>query len=961
MGILTYLVYPLKSITKNRMRSLFAVIGILLAISFVSGSFIAIDSSTSSLVKSALDNIPVDFTGQYNGYQSNLTIVQNTITALKGVEDIVDASTVIRSDGWYASKPNSSDPFDEYYHWGWGSIGFLLPNSTRLLQSYGVNGTMPEQGTVAISNYTAEDLGIGVGDEINVSARFSVMDYIVNIVNGTYVNGTYVNYDVYINLTFEVSQIWSEDPHGTDQGGSSVSVAGLYDAVILDYRDAGWIMKMTTDIQNVTNRPYTNQEYYVWIDRDKVVTAGDIAGSIVRLDRISERLGFAGNMRGITYFHSEISSMLWSLDAQMSSYKLMFFALSMPVMLLGTYLSVVGIDLATSERRREIGILKARGGTKRQVLGEMVVESLLLGALAGLLGLLGGILMSRTLIDVLPSAMGAPVGTVDLGEFSVTEGTLVAAMVLGILLMLASSRRPIKRLVATEIAEALHFFSPAEARKDYRPTMDIAALALSALCVFSVIAMSQGWFDYGSGSFIIQIVFILVIFAGIVVTPLLPLLLTVSVTRLLTRGPRRIYTRLARIIKPWTKNVHYLVEKNIERNPKRSSLMCMIIALAVGFGLFVSVTMESTLEYQMSQVRYQVGADINAMAYTVSPEETYIHELDGVGTIEGVESVCRYYSLQSTLGSWPYSYYGSGISVMNTTDYAKVVHPADFWFVDSNARKLEELKVNETALIDDYYAGYTGLRVGNTLQVTVSFQRANLSTLEVDLALEIIGVVNGLPGIQGGSLYIDRSTLGYISEELMANSSEASVGLLIDLADGANHTAIAAQVEDAMMAAGLSMSQLSDLAEMLDMVRRSPAYGSLTQFFNAEYAFSMAIMTVGVMLIVFITVSERRQEIACIMARGASSSQMGKILMGESMTLMTIGLVIGTSVGLFTAYLFNEMTSTMSHQIGHSLVLTIVSVSILVIAIISMLLASFLTTVRAGKIRLAEMLRIRGG
>lgn len=51
----------------------------------------------------------------------------------------------------------------------------------------------------------------------------------------------------------------------------------------------------------------------------------------------------------------------------------------------------------------------------------------------------------------------------------------------------------------------------------------------------------------------------------------------------------------------------------------------------------------------------------------------------------------------------------------------------------------------------------------------------------------------------------------------------------------------------------------------------------------------------------------------------------------------------------------------MSYQVGHPLVITFVSAAILVVAIASMLVASFLTTVRAGKIRLAEILRIRGG
>jgi len=83
--------------------------------------------------------------------------------------------------------------------------------------------------------------------------------------------------------------------------------------------------------------------------------------------------------------------------------------------------------------------------------------------------------------------------------------------------------------------------------------------------------------------------------------------------------------------------------------------------------------------------------------------------------------------------------------------------------------------------------------------------------------------------------------------------------------------------------------------------------------------------------------------------------------MGESISLMALGVVIGTSVGLLTAYLFNLLTANLSGALGHYLVFTWVSFILIFISIISLFFASLLATARAGKIRLAEILRIRGG
>jgi ABC-type antimicrobial peptide transport system permease subunit len=142
--------------------------------------------------------------------------------------------------------------------------------------------------------------------------------------------------------------------------------------------------------------------------------------------------------------------------------------------------------------------------------------------------------------------------------------------------------------------------------------------------------------------------------------------------------------------------------------------------------------------------------------------------------------------------------------------------------------------------------------------------------------------------------------------------------------------------------------------DMLDEMGDSPEFGPLRDFLYMEYALSFVIMTVGVGLIIFVTVWDRERELACIMARGASSSQMRKILMGESFTLMVIGLLVGTIVGVLTAAMFYE-------GVGYAMVVSKVTLLILLSSIVAFVLATLLATFRAGKIRLAEVLRVRGG
>jgi ABC-type antimicrobial peptide transport system permease subunit len=188
-----------------------------------------------------------------------------------------------------------------------------------------------------------------------------------------------------------------------------------------------------------------------------------------------------------------------------------------------------------------------------------------------------------------------------------------------------------------------------------------------------------------------------------------------------------------------------------------------------------------------------------------------------------------------------------------------------------------------------------------------------------------------------------------------------SVGAFIDISGDADAKAVANSATSMFGEAGLTANAYI-MEDEIAALERDPAFGALADFLYLEYAMSIVIMSVGVGLIIFVAVTDREQELACIMARGSSGSQMRKILMGESLTLMAIGLVVGAIIGLLTSYLFNTLTTTDSFEVvPRRMVFTYVTWVVVVVSIASLLLASLLATARAGRIKLAEVLRVRGG
>ena len=966
MRILSFVRYSFESIVRNRRRSLFAIIGIVLALSLMAGSWIAVDSSGYGLLRAAIDEVKIDFVASSTDQEFALTPSYLTprIEAIESVEDVEQAVPVARSTGWVVSNGTA----DYYSPYSSGTILFLTSEGSRILSLYSINDSLPSPGTAAIPKYVSEFLKIGIGGSITVS--LSKSDSFWDDVNNTYVYN-----NTYLNVTLPVSKIWYQPGGGDDNGGrygqgfdyyykqdkDDVVIRGDYNPIVLNMNDSDLVVSAQRAF--VTYWP-PQLDFYIWVDRDNVISIADIPRTLDRLEFIQHRLDAQGRVYGFTTGGSDLAPALEQMAPQLEGMKLLFIGLSLPVVALGTYLSLVGVDLGVTARRREVGILKSRGASNRQVFGSLILESALLGTLAGVMGLLLGIGISRFLLD---SAVGLTSGTGSesaLGDLRIGLSTVFLAILFGVFLMLVSSYRPFKKMSKIEVAEALHHYSAVLTHLEYKPTKDIVMLTLS---IWSIICVSVGlnWTLEG-GSWIVQLILIVLLFLGVLLFPIMPFFLSLSIVRLTTRSSHRLYAKLTLLVKPWTKELHYLVDRNIVRNPKRASNLAVIISLALTFGLFISVTMESTLSYQRDLVKYTVGADVNVRGYWFDPDDSKnmsLSNLSSVGSLPGVDEYVMFQTIFLTTDAS--SYYGQSIQAvfMDTANYTEVVHPSDFYFPGSGNEVLEDLKTNGTALISKDYADQQDILVGDSMRVSIALPDDTDGTGNHTLRsfiITIIGFIKGLPGLSL-NMIMDQRSISFIPE-LNITRAGHEIGFLVNTEHGADPNDVADDVERRLISSGGVWYESTVMVDELDRLNKDLAFGALSDFLYMEYALSMVIMSVGVGLIIFVAVSDREQELACIMARGSSGSQMRKILMGESVSLMSLGLIVGTAVGLVTAYLFNTLIGGGSSDVvERTMVFTFVSWAVVGIAIASLLIASLLATSRAGKIKLAEVLRIRGG
>ncbi len=156
--------------------------------------------------------------------------------------------------------------------------------------------------------------------------------------------------------------------------------------------------------------------------------------------------------------------------------------------------------MAVTQRRRQIGSLRSLGMTRRQVLRLVLVESLIVGGLGTLLGLVAGPLLGRTTIALMKAILGG-----DLFVFSASDpslNSLLLASGLGLSIALLSALIPAWRATRVSPLAALRE-ETAEKKPGFssdgispKPWFLVGAAMLLALTVYLAVAPPGEWVAY---------------------------------------------------------------------------------------------------------------------------------------------------------------------------------------------------------------------------------------------------------------------------------------------------------------------------------------------------------------------------------------------------------------------------------------------------------------------------------
>jgi len=501
-------------VVRGRRRTVSAILGVLLAITFIAGTFIAIDSSTRATLSGLLAGYPADLFFQAQP-SANATHLKQAVEAVPGVVRVATYHRASFDEIQAVSPPNATvfsvnilgvEP------------GYLPSDLGSIMFTQGSESLA--RGTVALSERLAQMLQTAVGDPVAILGRI-----------GDQYNMTITRVNVTVGALFRGA------PLGHVSSGIPLGSPG-WESVLIHINDIDWYDgQLGTDAQYEVGGE-------VHIDREALLDPYDLERSRTNVAHLSRQVDaalatFAGSVTS-----DQISNALSNFESVLTFQRIIYLALSAPVILLGLYLGAIGVDLGHAERRRELAVLKTRGAGTRQLFGLLLTEAAVGGVLAAIVGLAAGVGLSLLLLNFLtPFGLGTG-SRYGLPFFSTS--TIVTVVVLSIVLMAVTSFRSAHRTAALPIVETLRHYAPGETKIHYRPTIDIVLIVL-AVATYGLVLYSRSR-PGGFLTFLVGPLFFILL-------PFSPIFLILGSTRLLTRSTGRLYEGTARLAKPFAKNL----------------------------------------------------------------------------------------------------------------------------------------------------------------------------------------------------------------------------------------------------------------------------------------------------------------------------------------------------------------------------------------------------------------------
>ncbi|OLB69643.1 hypothetical protein AUI06_08565 [archaeon 13_2_20CM_2_52_21] len=630
---------------------------------------------------------------------------------------------------------------------------------------------------------------------------------------------------------------------------------------------------------NVSRFYSISAQVNVYLDRNRLISPFAIESSISTVQQIDARIS---NL-ALQYGFSPSDNLLGQLQAfstTIFSLRLTFTAVSIPVFFMAWYVGRTVSQSSFNLRRKEIGLLLTRGFTRGQLVRHFVTEGAMVGLLAGLAGIALAYVLNPLFLQVLGSSSGATA--------ILTSDTAAITIIFTLVLTLFAILTPARQAAAMDPAQALKGYVYLEETRPIKKRGAILALTLGA---YQLITLAIGINYMNIGRYVYNANFLLVLFLIIAavlsfaLTFVGPFLFLYGAAQLSTGLAERFHKKFSRISRWMIGDVAALASRSVFRNPRRVAALVFIVALIVGYSIWVIGDLASQQDYNYRQAEVAVGSDMRLSGINSIANATLIaNQLRGWSNITGATAESDF-SGTATAG-------GIQIKVIDPLTWRQGAYYEPNWFTgDVNAVFTTMTGNNHTMVLDHGVASYYSFSIGTTIVLYYgSINASVISYFGPDYSQSSGGPFSRSFSPEGWSFV----PIGLIRPN--ATLFNPTNIVLVKASPNVSLTQLALSLQAAYPSLTVTTAQVA--TQGVPGVINAGTQNVL----RLGTAFAALAASIGVGTIAYTGYREREKEITMIAVRGLSYRQLAGLLITEFLPLVIFALILATVVGLIVVW-----------------------------------------------------------
>jgi putative ABC transport system permease protein len=523
---------------------------------------------------------------------------------------------------------------------------------------------------------------------------------------------------------------------------------------------------------------------------------------------------------------------------------------------IGMFIIYNTFQIAVTQRRVEIGILRALGATRRQIRTLFLGESVVAGLFGASLGLLLGIAMARGMTAYLGALLGEVFGIAQKAEeISSNPVLMIFAVVLGVMTSVVAAFIPARSAAGVDPVQALQKGKHQQLSAGENRVRRITAFAVTILALACLLLSRYRVLAY----------------VGDALAVLAVLLLTPTLAQLATRALRPLLR--------WLRPVEgTLAADSLLQAPRRTSgavaALMLSLALVVALGGLTRASYDSIFKWMTVALNPDlfISPTESLTARSFRFPESMAAQLRAIPGITEVQSV-RNGRIQ--IRGVPVLFVA--IDVQALARRAKILPAA------GDPNEMYRLTAEGKGILaSDNFALLRGYKLGDIVDI------ASPSGV---LHLPIAGVVTDYSD-QQGAILMDRSvykrhwnddTVNIFRVYLAPAASEADVKRRI-LEKFAHHRR-------------LFVLTNRDLRRYI--LRLTDQWFGVTY---VQIAVAVLVAVLGIVNTLIVSITDRRRELGILQAVGGLRNQIRRTIWLEALAIGTVGLILGLAFGAVQLY-----------------------------------------------------------